>query len=89
METGPAQLHEHAHDLTDLVGQGFSWAIYALAAVAVVIGGILLAKYIVVKLSPRRLCDSCNRYYSTKKSVCPFCGAAVNQESGNETSQNH
>ena len=89
MEAGTPQLNEHTHDLTDLVGQGFSWAVYALAALAIIIGGVLLTKYLVVKLSPRRLCESCNRYYSTRKSLCPFCGAEPGPEARGEAAKDN
>ncbi|MBN1808017.1 MAG: hypothetical protein JW909_03050 [Planctomycetes bacterium] len=82
-------VHEHVHDAGGLVAEGLWWAFFVILGAFVIAGGILLTKYMVVRFSPRRLCGSCNRYYSKRRSVCPFCGAAGETEGGKgETLQN-
>ncbi|HHN46578.1 MAG TPA: hypothetical protein ENN09_03975 [Planctomycetes bacterium] len=76
-------------DTSGLVGQGLAWAVYTIAACAAVVCAILLLKYLVVKLSPRTLCDGCNRYYSVKRAACPFCGAAPEREKSSETAESN
>ena len=62
------------------VAKGFKAAVAVIVAAAVVVVGLLLLRRMVRALSPRRLCEGCNRYYSSRARACPFCGEGTSEE---------
>lgn len=66
--------HEHAHDLGGDIVKGFEAAVVIIISAVLVVLAVLLARYLVRRLSPRLLCAGCNRYYSARRAACPLCG---------------
>lgn len=64
------------------IPRGLTAAVVLIVSAAAAVAGLLLLRRLIRALSPRTLCESCNRYFSTRREACPFCGSRGTHSAG-------